>query len=75
MTETILSEKDLDEINATTAESQRTAELYASAHPELPKMIHDFVQNVLVDMPDNVLEYARKYFADLAEADLKANEK
>lgn len=69
-----LSNDDLDAIDAYTAEEQRRAELYASAHPELPKMIHDFVQCVLEDMPDNVLDYAKKYFSELAAAERHANQ-
>ena len=37
-------------------------EVYLKEHPEISVMLKMFVEDVLNDYPDNVLEYAGRYF-------------
>ncbi len=41
-------------------------EEYMRRHPEIQQLVHDFVAALLEDKPDNVPEYARKFFGRFA---------
>jgi hypothetical protein len=53
-------------------EQQRSAELkvqheeYLKAHPEVPRLLNDFVTSCLVHQPVDVFDHAREYFATVA---------
>ena len=53
-------------------EQQRKAELkveheaYLRAHPEVPRLLNDFVTSCLVHQPIDVFDYAREFFSTVA---------
>ncbi|KAJ1635162.1 hypothetical protein T492DRAFT_968641 [Pavlovales sp. CCMP2436] len=47
------------------AELKAEHEAYLRAHPEVPRLLNDFVSSCLVQQPNDVFEFAREYFATL----------